>query len=147
MGFGNGPIGIKEATGVRHFDQGWFRQQVLGFGLHASAATALVIEVLRSAITNYGPPGEVLTDNGPTNGQRPSDRSLIEAFLPGSLSRVQGTLPTACATNARFIRSISRARSKSMCANVSLALWMFWFASSVPSMVRTAGMFASRNET
>jgi transposase InsO family protein len=38
---------------------------IVGFGLHASASTALVIEVLRSAITNYGPPGEVLTDNGP----------------------------------------------------------------------------------
>jgi transposase InsO family protein len=38
---------------------------IVGFGLHASAATALVIEVLRSAITNYGPPEEVLTDNGP----------------------------------------------------------------------------------
>jgi transposase InsO family protein len=34
-------------------------------GLHASASAALVIEVLRSAITNYGPPEEVLTDNGP----------------------------------------------------------------------------------
>jgi transposase InsO family protein len=38
---------------------------VVGFGLHASASTAVVIEVLRSAITNYGPPEEVLTDNGP----------------------------------------------------------------------------------
>lgn len=38
---------------------------LVGFGLHASASTALVIEVLRSAITNYGPPEEVLTDNGP----------------------------------------------------------------------------------
>ncbi len=38
---------------------------VVGFGLHASASTALVIEVLRSAVTNFGPPEEVLTDNGP----------------------------------------------------------------------------------
>ena len=38
---------------------------IVGFGLHASASTALVIEVLRAAITNYGPPEEVLTDNGP----------------------------------------------------------------------------------
>ena len=38
---------------------------VVGFGLHASASAALVIEVLRSAVTNYGPPEEVLTDNGP----------------------------------------------------------------------------------
>jgi transposase InsO family protein len=38
---------------------------IVGFGLHATASTALVIEVLRAAITNYGPPEEVLTDNGP----------------------------------------------------------------------------------
>jgi transposase InsO family protein len=38
---------------------------IVGFGLHASASTALVIEVLRSAITNFGTPEEVLTDNGP----------------------------------------------------------------------------------
>jgi transposase InsO family protein len=38
---------------------------IVGFGLHASASTALVIEVLRSAITSFGPPEEVLTDNGP----------------------------------------------------------------------------------
>jgi transposase InsO family protein len=37
---------------------------LVGFGLHASASTALVIEALRSAITNFGAPEEVLTDNG-----------------------------------------------------------------------------------
>jgi transposase InsO family protein len=35
-----------------------------GFGLHASQSAALVLEVLRTAITSYGPPEEVLTDNG-----------------------------------------------------------------------------------
>ena len=35
-----------------------------GFGLHASQSTALVLEVLRTAITSYGPPEEILTDNG-----------------------------------------------------------------------------------
>ena len=38
---------------------------LVGFGLHASASTALVIEVLRSAMANFGAPEEVLTDNGP----------------------------------------------------------------------------------
>jgi transposase InsO family protein len=38
---------------------------VVGYGLHASASSALVLEVLRAAITSYGPPEEVLTDNGP----------------------------------------------------------------------------------
>ena len=38
---------------------------VVGFGLHASASTALAIEGLRAAIGSYGPPKELLTDNGP----------------------------------------------------------------------------------
>jgi hypothetical protein len=37
---------------------------ILGYGLHASQSTALVLEVLRAAIGSYGPPEEVLTDNG-----------------------------------------------------------------------------------
>ncbi len=35
-----------------------------GYGLHASQSTALVLEVLRAAITSYGTPEEILTDNG-----------------------------------------------------------------------------------
>jgi transposase InsO family protein len=37
---------------------------VVGYGLHATASGALVREVFESGITNYGPPDEVLTDNG-----------------------------------------------------------------------------------
>jgi transposase InsO family protein len=37
---------------------------ITGYGLHASQSTALVLEVLRSAITCHGTPQEVLTDNG-----------------------------------------------------------------------------------
>ena len=37
---------------------------IVGYGLHASQSTALVLEVLRAAIGSYGPPEEVLTDNG-----------------------------------------------------------------------------------
>jgi transposase InsO family protein len=37
---------------------------VVSYGLHASQSTALVLEVLRAGLTNYGPPEEVLTDNG-----------------------------------------------------------------------------------
>jgi hypothetical protein len=37
---------------------------IVGFGLHASQSTALVLEVLRAAITSYGTPQEILTDNG-----------------------------------------------------------------------------------
>ena len=37
---------------------------IVGYGLHASQSSALVLEVLRAAITSYGRPEEVLTDNG-----------------------------------------------------------------------------------
>jgi transposase InsO family protein len=38
---------------------------VTGFGIHASPSTAMVIEVLRTAIRSYPVPEELLTDNGP----------------------------------------------------------------------------------
>jgi transposase InsO family protein len=37
---------------------------LVGYGLHASQSTALVLEVLRAALTSYGVPEEILTDNG-----------------------------------------------------------------------------------
>ncbi len=37
---------------------------IVGYGLHATASTALVLEALRAAITSYGTPKELLTDNG-----------------------------------------------------------------------------------
>ena len=38
---------------------------VTSFALHASASTGMVIEALEAGITSYGPPAQVLTDNGP----------------------------------------------------------------------------------
>ena len=37
---------------------------IVAYGLHASQSTALVIEVLEAGIASYGPPEEILTDNG-----------------------------------------------------------------------------------
>jgi transposase InsO family protein len=37
---------------------------IVGYGLHASQSTALVLEVLRAALTSYQVPQEILTDNG-----------------------------------------------------------------------------------
>jgi transposase InsO family protein len=37
---------------------------LVSYGLHASQSTALVLEVLRAGLANWGPPQEVLTDNG-----------------------------------------------------------------------------------
>jgi transposase InsO family protein len=38
---------------------------IVSYGLHASASTALVLEALEAGIASYGPPEEILTDNGP----------------------------------------------------------------------------------
>ncbi len=37
---------------------------IVGYGLHVSQSSALVIEVLRASLTAYGAPEEILTDNG-----------------------------------------------------------------------------------
>ena len=37
---------------------------IVGYGLHASQSSALVIEVLRASLDAYVPPDEILTDNG-----------------------------------------------------------------------------------
>lgn len=37
---------------------------LVSYGLHASQSTALVLETLREGIASYGPPKELLTDNG-----------------------------------------------------------------------------------
>ena len=37
---------------------------LISYGLHASQSTALVLEVLEAGIGSYGPPEEILTDNG-----------------------------------------------------------------------------------
>ena len=38
---------------------------IVGWGLQASPSAAWVIDVFRSAVASFGPPDEVLTDNGP----------------------------------------------------------------------------------
>jgi transposase InsO family protein len=38
---------------------------LVSYGLHASQSTALVLEALEAGIASYGPPEEILTDNGP----------------------------------------------------------------------------------
>ena len=37
---------------------------IVSYGLHASQSAALVMEVFRAGLASYGPPEEVLTDNG-----------------------------------------------------------------------------------
>ena len=41
-----------------------YSRYITGFGLYASQSAPLVLEVLRAALTNFGQPEEILTDNG-----------------------------------------------------------------------------------
>jgi len=50
---------------------------ITGFGLHASQSTALVLEVLRTALSAYGVPKEILTDN------RSADRRALGGLPVG----------------------------------------------------------------
>jgi transposase InsO family protein len=92
---------------------------IVGFGLHASASTALVIETLRSSIANFGPPEELLTDNGPQyvtwRGKSQFTRELESRGIrqvvakprrPQTLGKVErfwGTLWRECLQGAVFI--------------------------------------------
>jgi transposase InsO family protein len=92
---------------------------VVGYGLHASASSALVLEVVRSAITNYGPPEEILTDNGPQyvtwRGKSQFSRELEQQGIRhvvarpkrpqtlGKIERFWGTLWRECLQRAVFL--------------------------------------------
>lgn len=92
---------------------------VVGYGLHASASSALVLEVLRAAIASYGPPEEILTDNGPQyviwRGKSQFSRELEQqgirqvisrpkhAQTLGKVERFWGTLWRECLQRAVFL--------------------------------------------
>jgi transposase InsO family protein len=92
---------------------------VVGYGLHASASGALVLEVLRSAIASYGPPEEILTDNGPQyvtwRGKSQFSRELEQQGIRqivsrpkhpqtlGKIERFWGTLWRECLQRAVFL--------------------------------------------
>ncbi len=91
---------------------------VVSYGVHASASTALVIEALRAGIAAYGPPEEVLTDNGPQyvtwRGKSQMRRELEKLGIrhvvskpkhPQTLGKVErfwGTLWKECVEGAVF---------------------------------------------
>jgi transposase InsO family protein len=92
---------------------------VVGYGLHASASGALVLEVLRAAIASYGPPEEVLTDNGPQyvtwRGKSQFSKELEQQGIRqvvsrprhpqtlGKIERFWGTLWRECLQRAVFL--------------------------------------------
>jgi transposase InsO family protein len=92
---------------------------MVGYGLHASASSALVLEVLRAGIASYGPPVEILTDNGPQyvtwRGKSQFSKELehqgIKQIISrpkhpqtlGKIERFWGTLWRECLQTAVFL--------------------------------------------
>lgn len=92
---------------------------MVGYGLHASASSALVLEVLRAGIANYGPPEEILTDNGPQyvtwRGKSQFSKELEQQGIRqivsrpkhpqtlGKIERFWGTLWRECLQTAVFL--------------------------------------------
>jgi transposase InsO family protein len=92
---------------------------VVGYGLHASQSSALVLEVLRSAIASYNPPEEILTDNGSQyvtwRGQSAFSKELNKRGVKhivsrpkhpqtlGKIERFWGTLWRECVETAIFV--------------------------------------------
>jgi transposase InsO family protein len=90
-----------------------------GYGLHASASGAFVLEVLRAAMVSYGPPEEILTDNGPQyvtwRGKSQFSRELEQQGIRqvvsrpkhpqtlGKIERFWGTLWRECVQRAVFL--------------------------------------------
>jgi transposase InsO family protein len=89
------------------------------YGLHASQSSALVLEVLRAGLANYGPPQEVLTDNGSQyvtwRGKSAFSRELERLGIRqivatprhpqtlGKIERFWGTLWRDCVERAVFL--------------------------------------------
>jgi transposase InsO family protein len=92
---------------------------VVGYGLHASQSSALVLEVLRAALASYGTPAEILTDNGSQyvtwRGKSAFARELERRGIRqvvaaprrpqtlGKIERFWGTLWRECVEGAVFL--------------------------------------------
>ena len=92
---------------------------IVGYGLHASQSSALVLEVLRASITGYGVPEEILTDNGAqyitwrgkSAFSRECEKQGIKQVVAapqrpqtlGKIERFWGTLWRECVEAAVFI--------------------------------------------
>jgi hypothetical protein len=92
---------------------------IVSYGLHASQSSALVLEVLRAAMTSYGVPQEILTDNGSQyvtwRGKSAFTRELEKRGIQqvvaaprrpqtlGKIERFWGTLWRECVESAVFV--------------------------------------------
>ena len=100
---------------------------ITGYGLHASQSAALVLEVLRAAIAAYGPPAEILTDNGSQyvtwRGKSQFTRELEKLGIKqivarprrpqtlGKIERFWGSLWRECVESAIFL-DLAEARQR-----------------------------------
>jgi len=92
---------------------------IVGYGLHASQSSALVIEVLRASLAAYGVPEEILTDNGSQyvtwRGKSAFSKELDKRGIRhivaaprrpqtlGKIERFWGTLWRECVETAVFV--------------------------------------------
>jgi hypothetical protein len=92
---------------------------IVGYGLHASQSSALVLEVLRAALTSHGTPEEILTDNGSQyvtwRGKSVFSKELEKRGIRqvvaaprrpqtlGKIERFWGTLWRECVESAVFL--------------------------------------------
>jgi transposase InsO family protein len=92
---------------------------IVSYGLYGSSSTALVLEVLNAAIASYGPPEEVLTDNGPQyitwRGKSAFSKELEKRGIKqivahprrprtlGKVERFWGTLWRECVESSIFL--------------------------------------------
>ena len=127
---------------------------LVSFGLHASQSTALVLEVLRAGITAYGPPEEVLTDNGAQyvtwRGESAFHKELTKRGIRqivaaprhpqtlGKIERFWGTLWRECLQAAVFLdladaRAGSATSSTGTTSSVFIAGLMDWFPPTASS--------------
>jgi transposase InsO family protein len=108
---------------------------ITGYGLHASQSAALVLEVLRAAITAYGVPAEILTDNGSQyvtwRGKSQFTRELEKRGIKqivarprrpqtlGKIERFWGSLWRECVETAVFL-DLAEARQR-------IGLWVDYY--------------------
>jgi len=92
---------------------------LVGYGLHASQSSALVLEVLRAALASHGRPEEILTDNGSQyvtwRGKSAFSKELDKRGIRqvvasprrpqtlGKIERFWGTLWRECVETAVFV--------------------------------------------
>lgn len=92
---------------------------IVSYGLHASQSAALVLEVLEAGLASYGPPEEILTDNGAQyitwRGKGRFTRRLEQRGIRqivartrhpqtlGKIERFWGTLWRECVESAVFV--------------------------------------------